>query len=57
MARSSGQIDWKKLKKDARALDGPRSVTPRKTKECKRHEYLVTDRCYWCGAPMPEAKS
>ena len=45
-------IDWQKQREEARELDKPQSIHPRK--KCDEHEYLVHDRCHWCGAPMKE---
>lgn len=41
------------LRKALAKMAKPESANPRKPKECKPHEYLTSDRCYWCGAPMP----
>lgn len=42
-----------KLREAARELDKAKSTTPRRPRDCKRHEFLLSDRCFWCGTPMP----
>lgn len=41
------------LREAIQKLERPRSTNPRKPRDCTRHEYMLTDHCYWCGTPMP----
>lgn len=42
------------LRKAAKELDRPRSSLPRPPRKCKPHSYILSDRCDYCGTPMPD---
>lgn len=46
------QLDEDEFKRSMKSLAAPRSSRPRRQSECTRHEALVTDCCYWCGADL-----
>lgn len=46
-----------KLARAIEHLDHAQSENPRKRSECKHHEFILRDRCFWCGAPMTERAS
>lgn len=40
------------IRKAVAELDKPASKNPRAVKDCPGHEFITSDRCFYCGLPM-----